>query len=83
MLSMDFCKFRGAPGISSTLSLKNNSRSVIVSELQKMGFETKINLSEGIKETMDWFMTNQKDVANRYNVFKDEVTSDGVTLQKK
>jgi len=48
-----------------------------------MGFETKINLSEGIKETMDWFMSNQKDVANRYNVFNDKVTSDGVTLKKK
>ena len=46
-----------------------------------MGFETEISLSQGIRETMDWFKANQKDVANRYNVFKDKVTSDGVILK--
>ena len=46
-----------------------------------MGFETEISISQGIRETMDWFKANQKDVANRYNVFKDKVTSDGVILK--
>ncbi len=34
-----------------------------------IGFETEISLSDGIKETMDWFQENDKDVDNRYNVF--------------
>jgi GDP-L-fucose synthase len=46
-----------------------------------MGFETEISLFQGIRETMDWFKENQKDVVNRYNVFNDKVTSDGVLLK--
>ena len=42
-----------------------------------IGFETKINLSDGIRETMEWFQKNQKDVENRYNVFTESETSKG------
>jgi len=39
-----------------------------------IGFETEISLSDGIKETMDWFQENDKDVDNRYNVFTESAS---------
>ena len=42
-----------------------------------IGFETTISLSDGIKETMEWFQKNKKDVKNRYNVFTESETSKG------
>jgi len=39
-----------------------------------IGFKTEISLSDGIKETMDWFQENDKDVDNRYNVFTESAS---------
>ena len=39
-----------------------------------IGFETEISLSDGIKETMDWFQENDKDIDNRYNVFTESAS---------
>ena len=44
-----------------------------------MNFKAEIGLSEGIKETMEWYQNNKKTAEDRYNVFTDEVSTKGVT----
>ena len=41
-------------------------------------FESEIGIKAGIKETMDWYLTNRENILNRYNVFTDEDTSKGL-----
>lgn len=43
-----------------------------------IGFETEIDLLDGIKETMDWYSKNLSDIDARYNVF----TEPAVTQSK-
>ena len=42
-----------------------------------MNFETEVSLSDGIKETMEWYKKNQKTAENRYNVFTADDTTKG------
>ena len=42
-----------------------------------MNFKTKISLSDGISETMDWYKLNKKTAEERYNVFTEEVFTKG------
>ena len=42
-----------------------------------MNFRTKISLSDGISETMDWYKLNKKTAEERYNVFTEEVFTKG------
>jgi GDP-L-fucose synthase len=37
-----------------------------------LGWEPKISLEEGVKDTMEWYKDNKEIVEKRYNVFKDE-----------
>ena len=42
-----------------------------------IGFETKINLlSDGIRETMEWYSNNLSDIDSRYNVFTEPASTD-------
>ena len=43
-----------------------------------INFESEIDIKEGIKETMDWYLKNREDILNRYNVFTEEDTSKGL-----
>ena len=43
-------------------------------------FKTKINLLDGIKETMDWYANNLSDIDSRYNVFTEPVFTDNKVL---
>ena len=45
-----------------------------------IGFETKINLSDGIRETMDWYSNNLSDIDSRYNVFTEPASTDNIIL---
>ena len=36
------------------------------------GWEPKISLEEGVKETMNWYRNNQDLIDTRYNVFTEE-----------
>jgi len=45
-----------------------------------IGFETKINLSDGIRETMDWYSNNLSDIDSRYNVFTEPASTDNNIL---
>lgn len=36
---------------------------------KKYGFECQVSLEEGIKETIDWYLNNKDQIANRYNAF--------------
>ena len=38
----------------------------------KYGFTPIIDINEGIKRTINWYLSNQNFQINRYNVFKDE-----------
>lgn len=50
---------------------KQKVRLMDTTRAQKMiGFEATTPLSEGIKETIDWYLKNAMDVDKRYNVFK-------------
>jgi len=42
-----------------------------------MNFQTEVSLSDGIKETMEWYKANNKIAEERYNVFTDQETSKG------
>ena len=44
---------------------------------EMMNFQTKISLSDGIRETMDWYKSNKKTAEERYNVFTEEVFTKG------
>jgi GDP-L-fucose synthase len=43
-----------------------------------MNFQANIELSEGIKETMEWYKENKKIAEERYNVFTEEIFTKGV-----
>jgi len=45
-----------------------------------MNFETEVSLSDGIKETMEWYKANKKIAEERYNVFTDQETSKGAKV---
>jgi len=45
-----------------------------------ISFKPKINLLDGIKETMDWYANNLSDIDSRYNVFTEAVHSDNKVL---
>ena len=62
--------------LENKLLLKNKTV-FIIGGCGLIGFETTISLSDGIKETMEWFQKNKKDVKNRYNVFTESETSKG------
>jgi GDP-L-fucose synthase len=52
---------------------KQRVRLMDTTRAKKMiGFEAMTTLSEGIKETIDWYFQNEKTVDNRYNVFRNE-----------
>jgi GDP-L-fucose synthase len=46
---------------------------------EAMNFQAEIELSDGIKETMEWYKRNKKIADNRYNVFTEEISTKGVT----
>jgi GDP-L-fucose synthase len=45
-----------------------------------IGFETKINLLDGIRETMEWYSNNLSDIDSRYNVFTEPASTDNSFL---
>ena len=47
-----------------------------------MNFRTKISLSDGISETIDWYKLNKKTAEERYNVFTEEVFTKGTIVSQ-
>ena len=62
------------PEINWDLSKKSGDaiRLMDITRARSLGFKPKISLTEGIKETVDWFLKHKEWVDQRYNVFKEE-----------
>jgi GDP-L-fucose synthase len=45
-----------------------------------MNFDAEVSLSDGIKETMEWYKVNMKSAAERYNVFTSQETTKGAKV---
>lgn len=45
-----------------------------------MNFEIEVSLSDGIKETMEWYKANMNIAEERYNVFTDQETTKGTKI---
>lgn len=54
---------------------KQSGESVRIMDMTRakelLGFEPKVSLRDGIKETMDWYIANRDIADNRYNIFKE------------
>jgi len=48
----------------------DKKRILDMSRAKSHGFETKINIEEGIRETINWFSENKEGIEQRYNVFR-------------
>jgi GDP-L-fucose synthase len=49
----------------------DGKRLMDMARAKSYGFEPVIGLEEGIKETINWYLNNKKDVSNRYIAFND------------
>ena len=47
------------------------SRVMDTTRAKSYGIESRISLEDGIRETLEWYMANKKNVNNRYNPFKE------------
>ena len=43
-----------------------------------INFDCKTNITQGISQTIEWYLDNRKDILNRYNVFTEKETTIGV-----
>lgn len=50
----------------------DRKRLMDISRAGAIGFEPIITIEDGIKELVDWYVKNRKDVGMRYNVFKND-----------
>lgn len=54
----------------SSLSCGDKSRVVDISRAKSFGFESKISLEEGIKETIEWYKNNKEKAEKRYDALE-------------
>lgn len=47
----------------------DRKRLLDVTKAEALGFKPKINLNEGIKETVNWYLNNRKKMPKRYDIF--------------
>lgn len=52
----------------------DKKRLMDISRARALGFEPKIPIEEGIKDTMEWYLKNKDKVNKRYNVFRERQT---------
>ena len=49
---------------------ETKKRILDMSRAKSHGFETKISIEDGIRETINWFSENKEKIEQRYNVFR-------------
>ena len=54
----------------STKPTGDKKRILDMSRAKSHGFETKISIEDGIRETINWFSENKEKIEQRYNVFR-------------
>lgn len=47
----------------------DNKRLMDISRIRSIGFEQKINLGEGIRDTINWYLENRNKTSKRYDIF--------------
>ena len=61
------------PIIWDTSKPKGDAKRLMnITRAKSYGFECKISIEEGIKETIIWYLNNQDQINNRYNAFTDK-----------